>query len=126
PVNSGREQYTGGVWTNWNSNTADATFDYNGQGLKSYDKVNGGKYTELTYDDWQRLIQTDLPEVLDTGGSPITYDFTFAYDILSRPTSSGGSAHPGTTSSSYDVLGRLILSTDSLTFATRFYFDARG
>jgi YD repeat-containing protein len=125
-VNSGREEYTGGSWQNWNSNTADISFNWNGQVFRSYDRVNTGKYTEQVYDDWLRNTQTDLPEVANPSGpGNITYDITATFNVISQKTGAAGSAITGG-SMTYDVLGRLILAVDALAYQTQTYFDARG
>ncbi|UNM08208.1 MAG: RHS repeat protein [Planctomycetales bacterium] len=125
-VNSGREQYTGGSWQNWNENTADTTFNYNGWLIKTYEKVNSGKYTERTYDNWGQNLKVKAPEVAHPSGvGTIVYETENTYDVLGRRVSMDDHMD-NTTSYTFDVLGRVIEVTDAESYDVDTKYDERG
>ncbi|UNM07828.1 MAG: RHS repeat protein [Planctomycetales bacterium] len=125
-VNSGREQYTGGSWQNWNENTADTTFNYNGWVIRTYDKVNSSKYTESVYDNWGQTTKVKAPEVANPSGmGTIVYETENTYDVLGRRTSMDDHMD-NTTSYTFDVLGRVIEVTDAESYDVSTKYDERG
>jgi YD repeat-containing protein len=125
-VNEGRERKVLFTWQDWNENTADTEFDLNGNLIKSYDKVNSGKFTERIYDDWLQLKLVKAPEVPNpAGGGNIIYETENTYDVLGRRIEVED--HLGnSTLFDYDELGRTVLVTDPLLNDTVTIYDKRG
>ena len=125
-VNSGRERYVTSSWQDWNSNTADATFNYNGWAIKTYDKVNTGKYTEREYDNWGQLTVVNAPEVPNPAGAGnVIYEAEYTYNVLGQRTQADDH-EDNSTYFYYDLLGRQIKVKDALNYETKTYYDARS
>ena len=125
-VNSGRERYVTSSWQDWNSNTADATFNYNGWAVKTYDKVNTGKYTEREYDNWGQLTVVNAPEVPNPAGAGnVIYEAEYTYNVLGQRTQADDH-EDNSTYFYYDLLGRQIKVKDALNYETKTYYDARS
>src|SRR5690606_2370693 len=93
---------------------------------KTYDKVNSGKFTERTYDNWGQNLKVKAPEVANPSGvGTIIYETENKYDVLGRVTSVDDHMD-NTTSFTLDVLGRVIEITDAESYNVNTKYDEHG
>lgn len=92
-------------------------YTYNPLGQRTSTTTRDGDLLEFDYDADGRLVQVSLP-----GPSTITYGYTF--DVSGSQVTITGPE--GTTSMSYDTLGRLIAKTDVWGHTVAFTYTAAG
>ncbi|GAA2633693.1 hypothetical protein Adu01nite_55690 [Paractinoplanes durhamensis] len=98
-------------------------YEYDAYGDRTADVAPTGRRTEMFYDGTGRMTSVVDPRGTVAGASKDTYRTRFTYDQMNQVTETWqpGKGQPSRTT--YDELGRVVVSTDPLSNSSRYTYD---